>query len=170
MDKSLITLIAAVAFISTSMVGTSSVFARESDVQNDPMHTLVQKLAQKFKVDESEIQTVFDQVHEQKRSEMQKKFEDRLSQLVTEGKITEAQKQLLLSKQKELQQMRTTMLDMTPEERKVQKQQLQTELKEWAEQNDIDLHYLMPFGWHKGGGFGKHMRVFEAAPSPTISQ
>jgi AraC-like DNA-binding protein len=98
-----------------------------------PFQTIVQKLAQKFGLKESDVQSVFDQARTERVANMQKKLDDRLSQDVKDGKINEAQKQLIIAKLQEL---------------KTQRQENQQSLKDWASQNGIDIKYLF-------GGFGR---------------
>lgn len=65
--------------------------------------SLIQMLSSKFGLQESEVQSVFNQHRDEMQKNMQAKVEARLTQLVTDGKITEAQKQLILTKHVELQ-------------------------------------------------------------------
>ncbi len=120
-----------------SILGVSLVNAQETKSNT----TLVQRIAQRFGLNEKDVQSVFDQLHQEKQAEMQKLFEDRLTQLVNEGKITDNQKQLIISKHKE-------MMD--------KKQTNREDLKTWAEQNGIDMQYI--FGGSKLGlrGGWKH--------------
>jgi hypothetical protein len=121
--------------------------------------TLVQRLAQKLGVQQTQVQSVFDEVRNEKQAEMQKKLEERLTQAVKEGKITEAQKQLLLTKHKQMQdereKNRETWQNMTPEQRRDAQQKARTELEAWAKANNISLEWLMM--GHGMGKMGRHM-------------
>ncbi|MEK9143674.1 MAG: hypothetical protein AAB481_03535 [Patescibacteria group bacterium] len=57
----------------------------------------------KFGLSESDIQSVFDEARNERQTRMQTRFDDKLSQAVKDGKLTEVQKQAILAKQKELQ-------------------------------------------------------------------
>jgi hypothetical protein len=59
---------------------------------------IVQRLAQKFGLQETEVQAVFDEVHQERHQKMKQDMENRLNQAVQEGKITESQKQAILDK------------------------------------------------------------------------
>jgi len=63
-------------------------------------------IAQKFGLDQAQVQSVFDQFRQERRQEMQQtaqqREEDRLNKLVEEGKITKEQKQAILDKLAEL--------------------------------------------------------------------
>lgn len=112
---------------------------------------LVQQLAQKFNLNPAEVQSVFDQNRSQRMSQMQTNFEARLTQDVKDGKITDAQKQLILQKRQELKAQRQTNRDsfknMNADARKAAISAQRTDLQNWAKQNGIDLKYFF-------GGFG----------------
>lgn len=119
--------------------------------------TIVQKLAEKFNLQQDEVQQVFDDHKTQVKTDMQTKISDRLSEAVTQGKITEEQKQKIVDKQKELQSQMEANLDklkdMTPDDRRVEMQKQRDELEKWAKDNGIDTQYLMGYGM-KGGHKG----------------
>lgn len=158
MKKQLILTATVLTLIGASAFGATAAFAQGSD----PSSGLTQRIAEKFGLKQSEVQSVVDQYRSEERAErqaeMQAKFQERLAQLVTDGKITEAQKQLILNKHAELQANRdqefATFKNMTEDERKAAMEQKRSELESWAKANGIDAQYLMPFG--KGGpGFGR---------------
>lgn len=116
---------------------------------------IVQKIADKFGLNVTDVQAVFDQDREEHHAQMQAQYEERLNQAVTDGKITEEQKQLILSKQQELmQQHQQDMQDwqnLSVEERQQQRETHKQELQTWAQQNNIDLAYLFGLmGPHRG--------------------
>ena len=121
--------------------------------------TLADKIAAKFNLDKNEVQKVFNEEHEARQVEMQKKMSERLSTLVSENKITEEQKTLILNKQKEMQekreQERETWLNLTPEERKTQMESRRTEMETWAKTNGVNIEFLQPKGM-MGEGKGMH--------------
>lgn len=87
-------------------------------------------------------------------AQRQSHLETRLSALVTQGKITAVQKQLIEDKLKQVfDQKQLTKADwkkMTWAERKAARLKELTDLQNWAKQNGIDPTYL--FGhkmWHK---------------------
>jgi hypothetical protein len=119
--------------------------------------SLVQKIADRFKLNVSDVQAVFDQNRQDRQQMMQQKFDDRLTKAVTDGKITDAQKQLILAKEKELQQKRKDDFEkfktMTADQRKQILEQEKTDLDAWAKANGIDTTYLLG----PGRGFGRGM-------------
>ncbi len=99
--------------------------------------SLIDKLAAKFKLNKTEVQSVFEQVHKEKMAAKQKSFEERLAQAVKDGKLTEAQKKLLLEKMQERQKERE-------------------EMRDWFQKNNIDPSVVGGFG---GRGMNKwHMK------------
>ena len=154
-NKKIILSALVLTIVGAGILGTSRVYAQNTN--GGPMSALAQMIADKFNLNKNDVQTVFDQYRSDRQSQTQANFEQKLSQAVTDGKITEAQKQLILSKHKELQDSRDTsrsdIQNMTPEERKTIKETQKQALEDWAKQNNIDLKYF--FGGRMGlGHFG----------------
>lgn len=93
--------------------------------------SLIDRLVEKFNLDKSEVEAVFDEVQTARETERQAEMSQQLQSAVDDGDITAEQKTAIEAKLKELQDARKT-------ER--------TALETWAEDNDIDMKYLM------GGG------------------
>jgi len=155
------TLAAAFVFMSaigllTAPVSRAEAFGFGLRVGDD---TFISKLAGKLGIDVDKIKTAFDDLFKEHQTEMQSKADERLSQAVTEGKITEAQKKLILEKQKELQEKREsnreTFQNMSEEERRTAMEKERTDLETWAKNNGIDLSYMMGFR----RGFGKGFKI-----------
>ena|SRR3989344_1804510 len=114
-------------------------------------------LAAKLGISEDKVQEALTSMRVERKAQMLANFEDRLTTLVSEGKITEAQKQLILVKQKELAVERETnweaWKDLTPDERRAKMDAHRESMEKWASDNGIDMQYLRP-------GFGKgHMKM-----------
>ncbi len=122
-----------------TLLGTTVAYAQESGSNGNP--SIIQKIAQKFGLNEADVKSVFDQNRADKKAQMETKFEARLDQLVKDGKITDAQKQLIIAKRKEISG---------------QTQTGRKGLTDWATINGIDLKYLMG-GMGMRGGFGRGM-------------
>lgn len=143
----------------------AGVVTYSASAQTPPISStsLVQKIAARFNLKEAEVQAVFDQEHAARHADMQKRMDERLTSLVTEGKLTEAQKQLILAKHAELQSAREANKDtfsgLSMAERKAEHDKHRAELEAWATQNGIDLTYLWPTGRHEfKGGYGMHWK------------
>ncbi|OGG09569.1 hypothetical protein A2154_01420 [Candidatus Gottesmanbacteria bacterium RBG_16_43_7] len=113
--------------------------------------TFVSSLAQKLGIEESRLQSALDQMRAEHQVQMQSRMEERLNQAVSDGKITETQQQLILTKHQEIQAERQNDTDnwqnLTPQERRSRMEQKRAELEKWASENGIDMSYF-------GGGFG----------------
>lgn len=153
--------------IGGTVFGATATHAQDA---NTAQQNLIQKIATRFNLNQADVQAVFDQDRTERQAAMKAEAQQRLNQLVTDGKITEAQKQLIITKQQELETKResnkTTMQNLTPEQRKTAMDTQRQELQTWASQNGIDLQYLM-FG-HGGPGRGHGMMGNpNSSPSPA---
>lgn len=63
--------------------------------QETPGQTLIQRIAQRFNLDEAEVQKVFEEEH-------RALLEERLNKAVADGKISEKRKQEILSRSEEV--------------------------------------------------------------------
>lgn len=152
--------IAALALIATGAVGAyayqshAQTTTQNNTTQSQTAHTnrissLIQTIAQKFNLNQSDVQQVFDDQKTQMEAEHQQREADRLSQAVTDGKLTQDQADKISAKEKELEANRHAAI-----------QQQITDLKQWATDNGIPQEF-MPFGGpggHRGGpGMFGHM-------------
>ncbi len=111
---------------------------------------LAANLATKLNTSTETVQTALDGVRTEQRTarkaEMQTSYEAKLTQAVTDGKITAEQKTKLIEKQKEV----STKMD----ELKAQMETLQSDTQKWATENGIDSSYLPMGGMGGPGGRG----------------
>ncbi len=151
--------IAAAALIAALGVGAFGINATlaASNGESDRT-TLVEAIAEKFNVNVSDVQAVFDEHHAQMRADFETREADRLAQAVEEGKITQEQADLITDKRAEIASFRASLKDMTPEERRAALKDEKAEIKAWAEENDIPLNVFLPesFGM-RGNMHGKGM-------------
>ncbi len=153
--KSLLITSAAVAIGAAGLVGTAAVSAATDSTNSS---SLVDKIAQKFNLNKSDVQAVFDQNRSDHEAQHQADVKAKLDQAVKDGKLTADQETKILDKLKELQTQRdadrTAMKDKTPEERKAAIEAKKAELEQWAKDNGIPtdfLHFLHPGGHGFGG-------------------
>jgi hypothetical protein len=165
---------AAVAIFGTTAFVSTSAFAQSTDGHTN----MIQKLAQKLGIPEDKVKIAFDEMHNEHRAEMQKNHEQKLSALVAEGKITEAQKTAIIAKMEEMKSKmianKEAFMNMTPEERKAKMEAERVELENWAKAQGLDLSTL-PFGMGgkmimkfkgHGGPKGDMMMFHESVPDP----
>ena len=111
----------------SGIAGIGIVSAQASGGQSD----LVAKIAEKFNLNQGDVQAVFDEEHAARQAERQAQISDHLQSLVDDGTITTDQKSAIEAKQAEL---------------KTQRESDRSELEAWASDNGIDLKYLRPAG------------------------
>jgi DNA-binding MarR family transcriptional regulator len=116
--------------------------------------SLAQELAQKFNLKQSDVQTVIDNHRSETRGYREQRYEDRLAQAVTDGKLTPAQKDQILAKHKELQDFAASLKDKTPAERRTALRNQRAEIQSWEKANSIPAGYLGGMG----RGFGHRSR------------
>ena len=156
MSKKILAIILGTVTFGATAFGTADAFAQNSPA---PFPSFVQQLAQKLGIDQGKVQTAVDDIHKDRQGILQTRFEERLTQAINDGKITEAQKQLILNKFKDLQTDRQTNMEkfktMTPEQRKQSMIDKKTDLSNWAKTNGVDLSIITKMG--KGGMMGHRM-------------
>jgi len=121
--------------------------------------TLVDKIATKFNLKTEDVQKVFDEERAAHQTEKATQFKTKLDQAVKDGKLTQAQEDKLIAKQKELQAAhdanKDSMKDKTEAERKAAMEAERTAFKQWLTDNGIPAEYGMPMhGGHHGGPGG----------------
>ena len=168
MNKKIMVTVAVVSVLSGGLVVAANAFAQTSaNGQNSP--SLVQEIANKFHLNTSDVQAVITTHNQEMIANKEANYEKYLQNLVSTGKITQAQEQLILNKHKELMsQMQNNIKNfktMTPAERRAQMQSTMQDLKNWAKQNNIPLQYLRPFGPGMGR-FGRFGWANKPTPTP----
>lgn len=166
-------LLVAGAVTSIGLAGATSIGVASAATNNtNGQSSLVDKLAAKFNLKKSDVQAVFDADRTQHEADRQKQIEQELTQAVTDGKITSAQKDLILAKQKEIKSAmeadRGSMKDKTATERKTLMDQRRTDLENWAKTNNIPTN-LLHFKMSGGHGGPDHKNLEADKPAPTDS-
>jgi hypothetical protein len=105
-------IIVLLAFASNSSSSTSA--------QNTTSYTpIVQKIAQKFNLNENDVEEVFIQDRMDLWNKRKQQLSDKLGMAVNDGKISQQQKQMILNKKDELQADRFAELETRKEEMKL---------------------------------------------------
>ena len=102
------------------------------DAATNTSSPIIQNLAEKFNSSPEDVKGVFDQTREERQQTRKKLVEDSLNQAVEDGKITDSQKNTILSKQAEGRKLM--------EQVKANKK----DLRNWADDNNIDLKDILP--------------------------
>ena len=147
--------------LTTAAVVGGAVMVSQTVTAQEPAEQLtqiVERIAAKLNMQPSQVQSVLDEMQNEKHTEMQTHLEERLTQAVTDDKITEAQKQAILSKHAEMQTKMEALKDLTPEQRRTEMEKIHEEMKTWAEENDIDFPFIgFGRGFHRGMKMGHWM-------------
>jgi hypothetical protein len=124
--------------------------------------SLVAEIATKFNLKQADVQAVVDTHTQEVQTYHQAQTKDALDQAVKDGKLTQAQEDLIIAKQAEVKQQSQTIRDSsaTATDKRTQMQKIREDLKTWATTNKIDPQYLRPFG---GMGGGHHFRGMESS-------
>lgn len=148
------------AGVLSAAVLSGGVFALTASAQNaNGDDSLASKIATKFNLNKEEVQTVLNEHRTEHRAEHQQdhqqKLEDRLTQAVADGNITEEQKAKILEYHETHESFMQSLEGKTHEERHEAMEAHREEMRKWAEENGIDEEYVL-FGGGQGRGHG-HM-------------
>ena len=146
-----LTAVALILVTLTAALGVFGITKISALIDSGKVPAIITNLAKKFNLNVSDVQQVFQDTRTQQQN-------DRLSQLVTDGKITEAQKQLIIDKRTEIESKVADINNkqMTATERADAIQTLRDDLKKWSSDNKIDERYVM-LGGGIGGGINSEM-------------
>lgn len=144
------------AGVLTAAVLGGGVFALSASAQTtNGDDSLASKIASKFNLNKDEVQTVLNEhrteMHAEFREKHLERLEERLTQAVQDGDLTEEQKTKILDYLKSQETNLENLEDKTKEERKAAFEAHREELKKWAEDNGIDEKYVLFGGGHGSG-------------------
>lgn len=147
--------ILAAAIIASVFASSNIVSAQDTTGAN----SLVAAIAAKFNLNQADVQAVFDEEHNKREAEMKAQMETKLTEAVTAGKITEAQKTAIQEKFGQ-----PFMMKIKPEEAKEMSEEdvikirdeKKAEMDAWLSQNGLTHELLREVMGHpKGFGPGK---------------
>ena len=150
-----------------SLLGVSSLVHAQSGTT--PFSGLAQSIAQKFNLNQTDVQSVIDSYMQQQKQtmtqNMQKRLQNRLDQEVQQGKITSAQETAILKELSSLQSQfsPSALKSMTQQQRQQAFQTEKNDLNSWAQSQGISLS-LIPFGF----GIGHGRFIHKPMPTPTL--
>lgn len=129
--------------------------AATSSTNNDPMSSLVDAIASKFKLNKTDVQKVFDEQRQANQAEREAEAKTELAQLVTDGKLTQDQADKITAKRAEMQKEREANKANGQRPTDTEMETKRTALDKWFTDNNIptDYRYLV-FGGGHGRGHG----------------
>lgn len=108
--------------------------------------SVAQRVAERFNLNEEEVEALFEEIREEKKQGHQAMFEAMIDEAAEAGKITEEQRRLIIDKFDELRSTEGGVQNHLETRR---------ELETWAEANGIDLSILVPERGHHHMMFGR---------------
>ncbi len=123
--------------------------------------SFAQAIAEKFNLDQTQVEEVMQDFHQQnmevRQQEMQTRLEERLDQAVAEGKLTDAQRYAILEKHEEMHDKMEELRDqdLSPDEMHEQMADIRDEMEVWAQEQGIDFDLFMRMGKQMMRG-GRH--------------
>jgi hypothetical protein len=155
---------ATVATVSMAGVGVASAATSSTGTGGD---TLAQKIATKFGLNASDVQTVIDQNRQDHSAQREANFKTNLATAVKNGKLTQAQADHITGV---MSQIDTLQAGKAPSEldqsTRDQIQQLRKDLRQWAKDNKVNFKYVFA-GNHNGRGMGHTPKSSDSSSSST---
>jgi len=150
LNKNLLIAMAVTSIATGSIIGISAVSAHGG---GENKNELVTKLAEKFNVDASEVESVFKKQHAEMKAEREVKRTERLQALVDAGTITAEQKTALEAKFEEMATTRQALKnqDLSLEEIHAKMDEGRSAIESWAKEQGINLKDIRPEGGQMGG-------------------
>ena len=144
--------------LGTGFAGTLNADPLDNSENGHPL--FLERLAERFDLDIDEIMDFMKELREEKKIEMEAKFEEKLDKLVEDGDMTSTQKEAILEKKEEMEGFKEELEGMTVSEAREALKDMRLELKSWADDNDIELKYLFPKAAKEMGPKGFKMLGF----------
>lgn len=138
------------AVIAIVGVSGAAIAATSTSTTTSPQDSLIQKITDRFHLNKSDVQSVFDQNHQEMQAKHQQMLKDRLDQAVKDGELTQVQETKLLA---ELKTLHDETKSDNRADRRANRQAMHDKLEQWAKDNGIDLGRVMP---QPGHGMGMH--------------
>jgi len=168
-------LFAALPVLAIALLAGGITHASTTDTgKHNPFTKIAEAIATKFNLSASDVQTVIDETMKTERADMEKNRPMPLELAVKNGKLTQAQADLIKGKMEEIKttmdSMRETLKNTTQAEREAAMKTQREALKQWATDNNIPEQYIMFAGGHgpgRGGERGPGGPEFKPDNAPT---
>jgi hypothetical protein len=131
--------------VAAILAGTALYNASGAKAAEATNSSLIQTIAQKFGLSQDDVQKTVDDYRSSNRADRQANQDAKLDQAVTDGVITDNQKNLIISKRSEI---------------RATEQKNRDEMQKWMSDNGIDHSKLQTYmgngaGGHSGRGMGR---------------
>lgn len=154
--KIIIPAVALAILLGAGAYGINGSYANEDSSRK----SIVDKLVSKFNLNKDDVQKLFNEERETMQKEMEERFAVILNEAVASGKLTEAQKTLIIDKKAEIKANFQANKDkFKNQDRKEMQAQMKSEresLEKWANDNGIDMKYLIKINGRNGERGGKY--------------
>lgn len=151
-------LIIAGAITTLSIAGATGMLAHNAQAASSTSHqSIIDELVQRFGLNKSDVQAVFDQHKKEIQDEHAQTIQDRIAQAVQDGKITQVQADLITSKQTEVKTFMDSIKDKSASDRAAAMKTEFDALKQWASDNKIPqqfMRFILPPMQHRGFAMG----------------
>lgn len=165
MNKKTIFSIVALAILGVAIMVPKSTYAfwpfdglmKNSQSQNQTgsvFPPIIQKIIDKFGLNKDEVQKVIDEDRDERQNQMKAKFEERLSDAVKLGKLSQEQKDKIIAKYEEMYKNQKEWQSLTPAEKRRKSFEWNEEMRKFMENEGINLGDMFGFGM----GFGMGMK------------
>lgn len=141
-----------VSVLALSLVLGGTVIGAQSASASENEHPFARKISERFGLNQDDVKNFLDADREERQVQMRERFEERLTESVESGELTEDQKNLIIAKKATLQSERETYRESGDRPSEDDREQHRIELESWAQENGIDMKYFI--GGNGRGGYG----------------
>lgn len=120
-------------------VGTIGAFPVNAHGNGFKQGSLAQKISQRFNVSQDKVEEVLDEMRAEREAMRLMRFEERLDGYVSEGKLTSAQKDLLMDKREEMMAKKDELANLSFDERRAKMEEYRKSIDAWLTQNGITV-------------------------------
>lgn len=120
-------------------VGSIGAFPVKAHGNGLKQGSLAQKISQRFNVSPDKVEEVLDEMRAEREAMRLMRFEERLDGYISEGKLTTAQKDLLMDKREEMMAKKDEFLSLSFDERRAKMDEYRKSLDSWLSQNGITV-------------------------------
>jgi len=115
-----------------------------------PFGDLISAIATKFNVSVDSVKQLFVDHMAKRQENREAKFQENLSQSVADGELTQDQANAITAKKADVGTQIEALQGSSESDRKTEMKEIRTSLKQWSDDNNISLRYMMPIKGFKG--------------------